>query len=238
MFIKGMDKNMTCKGLQFKQGEIAEVEGKSVICEHGLHYVENPHDVFGYYPPGVSRYFEVEPLGEISRKEGEDSKCCTNKLKIGAEISFKAICQFSVKAFFERFKFKEKIESADTNNAGDCGTANAGNYGAANAGDCGAANAGDCGAANAGYRGAANAGDYGAANVQSEGSASTGKKGVAVCMGNGSKAKGQDGSVLVLVNRDSDGNIIDAKTLIVGKDDIKPDTWYALVDGKITEVES
>jgi hypothetical protein len=341
MNIKGMNKDMTCRGTQYKEGEIAEVKGKPVICENGIHYVENPHDVFNYYSPGQSRYFEVEPLGEISRKQGEneDSKCCTNKLRIGAEVSVKTICQFSVKAFFERFKFKEKIESADTNNAGNygaanagncgaanagnygaanagyrgaanagnCGAANAGNYGAANAGyrgaanagdcgaanagyrgaanagdcgaanagncgaanagyrgaanagyrgaanagDCGAANAGDCGAANAGYRGAANAGDCGAANagdrgaanagyrgaaiVQAEGSATVGEKGVAVCMGNNSKAKGGAGSVLILVERDEDYNITNAKTLIVGADGIKPDTWYKLVNGQVEE---
>jgi len=205
MFVKGMNKDMTCKGMQFKEDEIAEIEGSPVICENGLRYVENPHDVFGYYAPGQSRYFEVEPLGDVSRKQGEneDSKCCTNKLRIGAEVSIKAICQFSVKAFFERFKYKEKIESADTNNAGDYG------------------------AANAGYRGAA--------IVQSEGSSAVGENGVAICMGNGSKAKGGAGAVLVLVERNEDYNVINAKTLIVGKDDIKPDTWYKLVSGEVEE---
>lgn len=56
-----------------------------------------------------------------------------------AEINVFQLCKIAVSTFFENFKFKEKIESSETNNAGDCGAANAGDRGAANAGDYGAA---------------------------------------------------------------------------------------------------
>ena len=248
MAIKGMKKDMTCTASgntkQYAIGEIAECDASPVRCtENGLHYVEAPHHVFSYYSPGTSRFFEVEPLGEIDRKPDDDSKCATNKLRIGAEISIPAICKIAVEGFFEWFKFRDKIRSADTNNAGDCGAANAGNcgaanagnYGAANAGDCGAANAGNYGAANAGDCGAANAGDYGAAIVGTEGAASVGENGIAVCRDNNSRAKGGIGAVLVFTLRDDDGNTIDAKTAIVGKDGINPDTWYTVCDGNIIE---
>ena len=48
-----------------------------------------------------------------------------------AEVSVFEICKIAVSTFFENFGFKKKIESADTNNAGDKGAANAGDYGAA-----------------------------------------------------------------------------------------------------------
>ena len=100
--------------------------------------------------------------------------------------------------------------------------------GAANAGDCGAANAGDYGAANAGYKGAANAGDCGAASV--------GKNGVAVVSTEG-RAKGGQGSILVLVNRDKFDKIVEFKAVQVDGVEVKADTWYRLVNGNLVEEE-
>ena len=128
-------------------------------------------------------------------------------------------------------------------NAGDYGAANAGYRGAANAGNYGAANAGNYGAANAGYRGAANAGDYGAANagdygaaiVREDGSASVGKNGVAVAFDG--QAKGSLGAVIVLVESDDDGNVINAKSYIVDGEKVKADTYYRLKSGRRVEVK-
>ena len=128
-------------------------------------------------------------------------------------------------------------------NAGNRGAANAGHYGAANAGNRGAANAGDCGAANAGYRGAANAGDHGAANagyrgaaiVREDGSASVGKSGVAVAFDG--QAKGGLGAVIVLVESDNDGNVINAKSYIVDGEKVRADTYYRLKGGRRVEVK-
>ena len=157
-------------------------------------------------------------------------------LKVEAEISVFQICRIAVSTFFENFGFRKKIESSDTNNAGDYGAANAGYYGAANAGYKGAANAGDYGAANAGDYGAANAGDYGAANAGYKGAASVGKNGVAIVSTYG-KVKGGIGSVLVLVNRDDYGNIVEFKSVQVDGEAVKPDTWYKLENGEIKEAE-
>ena len=120
-------------------------------------------------------------------------------------------------------------------NAGDGGAANAGNYGAANAGHYGAANAGDNGAANAGHYGAANAGNYGAAIVREDGSASVGKGGVAVAFGG--QAKGSLGAVIVLVESDDDGNVINAKSYIVDGEKVKADTYYRLKNDRRVEVK-
>jgi hypothetical protein len=164
---------------------------------------------------------------------------------VKAEISVFHICKIAVSTFVENFGFNSKISSANTNNAGDRGAANAGDrgaanagyQGAANAGDYGAANAGDQGAANAGDQGAANAGDQGAANAGDYGAASVKENGVAVCS-TGGRVKGGKGSVLVLVARDENSNIVDFAASAVDGEVILPDTWYVLKDGKLVAYDS
>ena len=176
---KGFDENLQCRGFQYEVGKEYETD-EVKLCEKGLHFCENPHDVLNYYSAGEGHRFAIVEASDVSdEKENENSKRVAKRLKVKAEISVFEICKIAVSAFFENFGFKKKIESANTNNAGDYGAANAGYKGAANAGDCGAANAGDCGAANAGDKGAANAGDCGAANAGDKGAANAGDYGAA-----------------------------------------------------------
>ena len=176
---KGFDKNLQCCGFQYEVGKEYETD-EAKLCEKGFHFCENPHDVLDYYGAGEGHRFAIVEASDVSdEKENEDSKRVAKRIKVKAEISVFEICKISVSAFFENFGFKKKIESADTNNAGDCGAANAGDKGAANAGNCGAANAGYRGAANAGDWGAANAGDKGAANAGNYGAANAGYRGAA-----------------------------------------------------------
>jgi hypothetical protein len=252
---KGFDKDLKCRDKQYEIGK-EYTEPEAELCERGLHFCEAPHHCFSYYEPGVGRYCEVEADNVADKTDNGDSKRVAKHIKIGAEIDASAICKMAAKGFFEWFKYDDKITKAKTssdNNAGNRGAANAGNrgaanagyrgaanagdWGAANAGDCGAANAGNWGAANAGDRGAANAGDWGAAIVRSCGTASVGKNGVAICMGNESKAKGATGALLVLVNCDDDGNIINHATVKVDGETIKPDTFYWLKGGRVVEYE-
>ncbi len=183
---KGFNKNLKCRDKQYAIGETF-TEEKTKLCDYGLHFCENPHDIFKYYEAGSNnRFCEVE-ASDVSDEREDDSKRVAKTLFIKAEVSVFQICKIAVSTFFKNFGFKKKIESADCNvagdygaaNAGDYGAANAGDYGAANAGNFGAANAGDNGAANAGYRGAANAGDNGAANAGDNGAANAGDNGAA-----------------------------------------------------------
>ena len=249
---KGFDKDLTCRGKQYEIGR-TEHEEDAMLCQKGLHFCENPHEVFGYYSPGEGHRFCEVSAEDVSDEHGtENSKRVCKTLKVEAEISVFQICKIAVRAFFENFNFKKKVAAADANNAGDYGAANAGNYGAANAGNCGAANAGDCGAANAGNYGAANAGDcgaanagnygaanagdYGAANAGYKGAASVGDNGVAVVSTKG-RAKGGKGSILVLVNRDEYNEIVEFKAVQVDGAEVKADTWYRLEDGNLVEDE-
>ncbi len=47
---------------------------------------------------------------------------------------------------------------------------------------------------------------------------------------------GTEGNALFLVERDDDYKIVAAWAGIVGQDDIKPNVWYVLRDGKPVEV--
>ena len=237
---KGFDKDLKCRDLQYEVGKEAAVDGDIELCKRGIHFCENPHDIFSYYAPGENNRFAVVEAEDVSdESNGDDSKRVCKRLTVKAEISVFEICRIAVSTFFENFGFKKKIESADTNNAGYCGAANAGDYGAANAGYCGAANAGYCGAANAGDKGAANAGDYGAANAGYKGAANAGYCGAAI-VSNGGRVKGGYGCVLVARNIEYSEEtkryeVTDWACAIVDGKDIKPDTWYRLKDGKLVE---
>ena len=217
---KGFDKDLKCRGYQYQiGGEYTEDSAK--LCKKGFHACELPHDVFNYYAPAESRFCEVD-LDATDEQNSEDSKRVGARIKIGAEISVFEIAKISVKAFFDRMQFTEKIAASNTNNAGDYGAANAGDYGAANAGDYGAANAGSCGAA----------------IVRDGGKAKVGKGGVAVGLGKEAMAIGAVGAVLVLTERDSRYNIINAAAVIVDGEKIKAGTYYAMKNGEIVEVQS
>ena len=193
MNYKGMDQNMQCRGFQYEVGKKYETEDAEV-CEKGFHAFEYPLDVFNYYPPAGSRFFEVEQSGKLS-KSGNDSKVASTKIKIGAEISIAGLVKAAVEYTKERAKEVPGGHATGNRGAasatGNRGAASAtGNRGAASAtGDQGAASAtGNRGAASAtGYQGAASATGYqGAASATgNRGAASaTGDQGAASATGN------------------------------------------------------
>ena len=54
---------------------------------------------------------------------------------------------------------------------------------------------------------------------------------------NDSKAKGGIGSLIVMVERNDEGEIVNYKAIQIDGDKYKEDTWYRLEDGEIKEVE-
>ena len=217
---KGMDKDMKCLGFQYEVGKEYETD-KAVACECGFHACEYPLDVFNYYTPSDSRFFEVEQSGEISKENG-DTKVASTKIKIGAELNIAGLVKAAIQYT------KERCHDEGETATGDCGAASA-------TGDCGAASAtGNCGAASAtGYRGAASATGYrGAASA-------TGKASVAMASGIEGKAMGELGCAIFLVERGEwDGEtypIIDAKAAIVDGVNIKANVYYTLKNGEIVE---
>ena len=144
-------------------------------------------------------------------------------------------------------------DSGAASNSGDSGAAsNSGGRGAAsNSGYCGAAsNSGDRGAAsnsgeygaasNSGGRGAAsNSGDSGAASNSGYcgAASSVGKHGVALSHGFQSIGMVTDSNLLILVERCGEtGAILHHFAAMCGTKNVKPNVWYMLTGGKLTEV--
>ena len=239
MNYKGMDKDMKCRGFKYEVGGEYETD-KAKACECGFHACEYPLDVFNYYPPAGSRFFEVEQSGSISKSD-EDTKVASTKIKIGAELSITGLVKAAVEYTKERCTQDEGASAT-----GDQGAASAtGDRGAASAtGYQGAASAtGIRGAASAtGIQGAASAtGDQGAASATGiRGAASaTGKSSAAMACGIEGKAMGSLGCALFLVERgEHDGEtypIVSVKAVIVDGENVKPGVWYTLRNGELVE---
>jgi len=205
---KGFKKGLVCdptgnKPFQYEYGKSYEIDGEISVCENGFHFCELPHQVFNYYAPGTSEFAKVVGSGQLDTSKSDKVAC--SKIEILSPISVSEMVENSVKCFFEKFKFEEKINAADAIKAGNYGSANAGDNGVANAGNYGSANAGDNGSAMAGYRGSANvgnggavmAGNGGSANAGDNGSAMAGDGGVANAGDNGSAMAGYRGSANV-----------------------------------------
>ena len=120
---KGFNKDMTCRGFQYKEGETFKTV-KAKICDCGFHACENPIDCLGYYTPGDgSVYHEVELDGEIDKQSDGDTKVSATKITIGARLSVAGL----VKAAFDFVRAK----CTNENNAEPGKAASAGEYGAA-----------------------------------------------------------------------------------------------------------
>ena len=201
---KGTDKNMKCRGMQYKLGETAVFDGEPKLCEAGLHACEQPIDVLNHYAPNESRYFEADAEEVTDARESDDSKIVAKKMTLKAEIGVPGLVKAQIEYVKNQIGFEDAIKRANAekeNHAtGNCGAASAtGDRGAASAtgyqgaasatGDRGAASAtSNCGAASAtGDQGAASAtGDRGAASATGNcGAASaTGDRGAASATGN------------------------------------------------------
>ena len=246
---KGLNKDLTCRGFQYKEGETFETD-RAKLCDSGFHACERPLDCFNYYAPNTAVYHEVELDGMTDEKEG-DTKRCGTRIKIGARLSVADICRLTFDYVKEHCTNENNADAGKPATAGYSGAATAGNYGAATAGDSGAATAGNsgaatagdggaatagnCGAATAGYKGAATAGDSGAAT--SRGSAAVGASGIACAKAYHPRAKGGLDAVLVLAKEDYSGKVIDHASAVVDGEKVKADVWYTIENGQLIECE-
>jgi hypothetical protein len=240
---KGTDKDMKCRGFQYKLGEAAVFDGEPHLCRAGLHACEQPIDVLNHYAPNESRYFEADAEEVTDERKSDDSKIVAKKMTLKAEIGVPGLVKAQIEYIKNQIGFEDAIKRANAekeNHAtGYQGAASAtGYHGAASAtGDQGAASAtGDQGAASA-------TGDHGAASATGyQGAASaTGKAGVALAAGYECKAMGALGCAICCVERGKwDGEtypIVAVKAAIVDGEKIKADTWYRLQNGEFVEVE-
>ena len=118
--IKGFNKDLTCKGLQYKEGETFKMEGDPERCKRGFHFCTEPLDLFSYYDPANSVYHYVEGYGKTS-KDKEDSKVAVSKIKIGAKLSIAEFVKLSFEAILKRCKDNKIENSGDSSMASNSG---------------------------------------------------------------------------------------------------------------------
>ena len=208
--IKGFDKDMKCRGIQFEIGQTYTHEGDVVACRSGYHAVPNdlhPLTVFEFYAPAGNRFCRVEVSGETDR---EENKIAAEILEVGEEIGLRDLTLDAVKWVMDRATPEGRVAVKNNGLATASGT-----RGAATA---------------SGTRGAATAsGTQGAATA-------SGYQGAATASGYLGKVKGADGSALFSVERATwDGPILSVACGVVGVDGIKADVWYHCQSGKLVE---
>ena len=207
---KGFNKDLTCRGFQYKVGETYEEE-KAELCHAGFHACESPVACLQHYNPATSVYHEVE-LEDVSNEKDADTKRVGKKITIGAEIGVPEICRLTFEYVKEHCTNENKAEAGNPATAGNRGAATAGEYGAATAGYAGAAT--------------------------SRGKSATGEQGLSVARGNNVRVKGGLGAVLVIAEEnENDYSVKEFATAIVDGKDIKADTWYKLENGKLVEAD-
>ena len=136
--------------------------------------------------------------------------------------------------------------------SGDSGCSTSGFRGCSTSGDRGCSTSGDRGCSTSGFRGCSTSGDIGCSTSgdsgcstsgdrgcsTSRGCSAVGKQGAALARGNNCKVKGGLGAILVVVEENERNyEIKDWKSAIVDGVNLKPDTWYKLVDGEFVEVK-
>ena len=119
---KGFNRDMTCRGFQYKKGGEYETE-KASVCDCGFHACENPIDCLNYYEPYRSVYHEVELDGDIDRQRDGDTKVAATKIKIGAELSIPALCKDTFEYVRSKCTNENNAEPGKAATAGDCGAA-------------------------------------------------------------------------------------------------------------------
>ena len=82
---KGFDKDMKCRGFQYKVGKTYIHNGVVSACNSGFHSCENPFDVLNYYDICNSRFAEVTVSGKLDR-HADDSKIASGSITIAAEL--------------------------------------------------------------------------------------------------------------------------------------------------------
>ena len=250
---KGTDKNMQCRGMQYKFGQKETAEDAIRCGDKGLHSCEVPMDVWRYYPPvNGNRYFEGEADGKIDRTGADDSKLASTELTINAEIGILGIVKAQIA--YTRSKAQTGTTGGDRSNlaggdssnlaggyssnlAGGYSSNLAGGYSSNLAGGDRSNLAGGDSSNLAGGDWSNLAGGYSSNLAGGDRSNLAGGENSLIVGGDCSIARGGIGSVIVLVNRDDNGNIVDWAAAPVDGKRIKTDTYYKLRDGALVPVE-
>ena len=165
MYIKGFDKDLCCRGMQFEVGKTYDTGAAPPleICSSDVfHFCESINAVHEYYRADAdNRFCEVEVLGDIVQK---DNKIGSNKIRIVREIIGQELDVLIGRINGNSGIFNTGDRNTGNRNTGDrntgnwnTGSCNTGNWntGNRNTGDCntgnwntGNRNTGDCNTGN------------------------------------------------------------------------------------------
>ena len=245
---KGFDKNLKCRDFQYEIGKEYEMDGEIKVCSRGFHACESPLEVFDHYSMIGSRFCEVEQDGNIS-KEDRETKICSSKIKIKAELKLADMINLGVE-WLKEITSPEKIKTSIKDNSSgydaqigssgdDAQIGSSGNY--AQIGSSGDdAQIGSSG----NYAQIGSSGN--GAKIGSSGNGakidSTGEGCVIMCAGINSVAKASKGSWITLSEwsySDKKQRYIPVcvKTEFVDGEKIKADTYYKLAGGVFKEIQ-
>ena len=104
---KGFDKDLKCRGFQYKVGKTYDLKGEVECCKRGFHFCENPLEVFYYYTPNNSRFCQVEGGGSVDKSEA-DSKVATSHIHISEEIGLNGLIDEGVKYILNKVELNHK----------------------------------------------------------------------------------------------------------------------------------
>ena len=150
--IKGFNRDMTCRGYQFKEGDTYRHDGEVKACEGGFHAITaHPLSVFEYYAPATSVFCRVELSGVMH--SDDDIKTAAEIIKVGKQIGLGDLANEAVKWVMDRANWADGPVATKDNEA----------------------------ATASGYQGAATASGYqGAATASGMGGRAQGKDGCAL----------------------------------------------------------
>ena len=255
---KGFNKDMTCRGFQYEVGKEYEHEGDVEVCCSGFHACENPFDVLDHYGDVLNnRYCIVEQSGKI---KSDGNKTASSKIKINAEIGFPGLFKAGIewlKEITDPAKVKPTIMGLN-DNGGDYAQIGSSGDSARIGSSGGSARIGSSGdyaqigssgdyaqiGSSGDYAQIGSSGDY--AQIGSSGDSaridSTGEDSVICCAGHNSKVRAKIGSWITLSEWERSKEKQRwvpkcVRTEYVDGKNIKPDTWYKLVDGRFVECD-
>ena len=222
---KGFNKDMTCQGFQYKEGETYEHKGELKICNSGFHFRENPLDCWSYYSLLDSIFHKVISLGKTDNCK-TDTKIATTKIQIGAKISLSDMIKASVNFVISKTSKNTKTKTNDKSAAQIGSSGNAAQIGSSG-----------------NFAQIGSSGNV--ARIGSSGYAAqielNGKHSVGMCAGYNSRMKGKKGNWITLAewkyNEEEKTYIpVCVKTAQIDGKKLKADTWYKLENKKFVEV--
>ncbi len=130
---KAFDRQLKCRGFQYKEGETHLLGLKPILCTRGFHFCKELVLTLNYYDVKDSvlenKYAEVEILGDIVYEEPNRHKGVTNKIKILRVLSDKEVLAILDKGWHNSGHYNSGHYNSGCCNSGhyNSGDSNSGN---------------------------------------------------------------------------------------------------------------